>query len=87
LGELNNSDLLHRHVNSAVMTLCRCSGPSQSKAQSTVQHPSARRRPEITLFKGLGEVSPKEFAQFIGNAILLRQETLRRQEQGAQKKS
>jgi len=26
LGELNNSDLLHRNVNSAVMTLCRCSG-------------------------------------------------------------
>ncbi len=29
-------------------------------------------RPEITRFKGLGEISPKEFAQFIGPAMRLR---------------
>ena len=44
---------------------------SGSKAQSPVQHTSARRRPEITRFKGLGEISPKEFAQFIGKEIRL----------------
>src|SRR5882724_136242 len=33
---------------------------SESKAKSTVQHTTARRRPKITRFKGLGEISPKE---------------------------
>jgi DNA gyrase/topoisomerase IV subunit B len=28
-------------------------------------------RPEITRFKGLGEISPKEFAQFIGKEMRL----------------
>jgi DNA gyrase/topoisomerase IV subunit B len=28
-------------------------------------------RPEITRFKGLGEISPKEFAQFIGKQMRL----------------
>ncbi len=27
--------------------------------------------PEVTRFKGLGEISPKEFAQFIGEKIRL----------------
>ena len=44
---------------------------SQLKAKSTVQPTSARRRPEITRFKGLGEISPKEFAQFIGKEMRL----------------
>ena len=30
-------------------------------------------KPEITRFKGLGEISPKEFAQFIGKDMRLRQ--------------
>ncbi|MFZ0826584.1 MAG: toprim domain-containing protein [Verrucomicrobiia bacterium] len=45
----------------------------QATAKSTVQHTSARRRPEITRFKGLGEISPKEFAQFIGKEMRLSQ--------------
>ena len=28
-------------------------------------------KPEITRFKGLGEISPKEFAQFIGKEMRL----------------
>ena len=44
---------------------------SQWKTQATVQHPSTRRRPGITRFKGLGEISPKEFAQFIGREMRL----------------
>jgi len=28
-------------------------------------------KPEITRFKGLGEISPKEFAQFIGKQMRL----------------
>jgi DNA gyrase/topoisomerase IV subunit B len=44
---------------------------SESKAKSAVQPTSARRRPEITRFKGLGEISPKEFAQFIGKEMRL----------------
>ena len=36
-----------------------------------MQHTTARRRPEITRFKGLGEISPKEFAQFIGKEMVL----------------
>jgi topoisomerase IV subunit B len=36
-----------------------------------MQHTTARRRPEITRFKGLGEISPKEFAQFIGKGMRL----------------
>jgi hypothetical protein len=28
-------------------------------------------KPEITRFKGLGEISPKEFAQFIGKEMVL----------------
>ena len=43
----------------------------ESKAKSTVPPTSARRRPEITRFKGLGEISPKEFAQFIGKEMRL----------------
>jgi len=46
-------------------------GPRQAKVQLTVQHTAARRRPEITRFKGLGEISPKEFAQFIGKEMRL----------------
>jgi topoisomerase-4 subunit B len=30
-----------------------------------------RGKPEITRFKGLGKISPKEFAQFIGKEMLL----------------
>ena len=30
-----------------------------------------RRGPEITRFKGLGEISPKEFGQFIGQGMRL----------------
>jgi DNA gyrase/topoisomerase IV subunit B len=30
-------------------------------------------KPEITRFKGLGEISPKEFAQFIGKEMRLSQ--------------
>jgi len=45
--------------------------PNPSKAHSTVRHTTARRRPEITRFKGLGEISPKEFAQFIGKEMRL----------------
>ena len=30
-----------------------------------------RPRPEITRFKGLGEISPKEFQQFIGKEMVL----------------
>ena len=30
-----------------------------------------RATPEITRFKGLGEISPKEFAQFIGDDMRL----------------
>jgi DNA gyrase/topoisomerase IV subunit B len=44
---------------------------SESKTKSTVQPTSARRRPEITRFKGLGEISPMEFAQFIGKEMRL----------------
>ena len=33
----------------------------------------ARRQVEITRFKGLGEISPKEFKQFIGPDMRLRQ--------------
>jgi topoisomerase-4 subunit B len=29
-------------------------------------------KPKITRFKGLGEISPKEFAQFLGKQIRLR---------------
>ncbi|MCU0770677.1 MAG: toprim domain-containing protein [Verrucomicrobia bacterium] len=47
-------------------TESEATGSSESKMNSTVQLPAARRRPEITRFKGLGEISPKEFAQFIG---------------------
>src|SRR5438034_3476962 len=45
--------------------------PSEPKSKSTVPTTSARRRPEITRFKGLGEISPKEFAQFIGKEMRL----------------
>ena len=44
---------------------------SESKAKSGVQHTSARRRPEITRFRDLCEISPKEFAQFIGKEMRL----------------
>ena len=43
----------------------------QTPAQSTMEHTTTRRRPEITRFKGLGEISPKEFAQFIGKEMRL----------------
>lgn len=45
--------------------------PGQTPAQWPMQHTTARRRPEITRFKRLGEISPKEFAQFIGKGIRL----------------
>jgi DNA gyrase subunit B/topoisomerase-4 subunit B len=41
------------------------------RLKPTVQPTSTRRRPEITRFKGLGEISPKEFAQFIGKDMRL----------------
>ena len=47
--------------------------PGQTPAQGPIQHTTARRRPEITRFKGLGEISPKEFAQFIGKEMRLSQ--------------
>ena len=28
-------------------------------------------KPEVTRFKGLGEISPKEFKEFIGNGMRL----------------
>lgn len=37
--------------------------------------------PEITRFKGLGEISPDEFAGFIGPDIRLEQVTLRQEDQ------
>jgi hypothetical protein len=45
--------------------------PSESKVYSAVQHTSARRRPEITRFKGVDEISPMEFSQFIGKQTRL----------------
>ena len=36
--------------------------------------------PEITLFKGLGEISPDEFKGFIGTGIRLDQVTLRKED-------
>jgi DNA gyrase/topoisomerase IV subunit B len=42
-------------------------GPPGSSASGA----SARRRLEITRFKGLGEISPKEFAQFVGKDMRL----------------
>lgn len=38
------------------------------------------KNPEITRFKGLGEISPDEFKGFIGNAIRLDQVTLRKED-------
>ncbi|MCQ2310443.1 MAG: type IIA DNA topoisomerase subunit B [Paludibacteraceae bacterium] len=39
------------------------------------------KNPEITRFKGLGEISPDEFAGFIGHEIRLDQVTLRKEDQ------
>ncbi|MCQ2341365.1 MAG: type IIA DNA topoisomerase subunit B [Paludibacteraceae bacterium] len=39
------------------------------------------KNPEITRFKGLGEISPDEFKEFIGKAIRLDQVTLRKEDQ------
>jgi topoisomerase-4 subunit B len=44
----------------------------QTQAQQLMQHTPARRRPEITRFKGLGEISPNEFKQFIGKEMRVR---------------
>ncbi len=43
-----------------------------------------RLKVEITRFKGLGEISPKEFKQFIGPDIRLQQVTIDQFERGAQ---
>ena len=40
--------------------------------------------PEITRFKGLGEISPEEFRHFIGEGIRLEQVTLNKGDQVAQ---
>jgi topoisomerase IV subunit B len=45
--------------------------PGQTPAPAPMQHTPAGRRLEITRFKGLGEISPKEFAQFIGKEMRL----------------
>ena len=37
--------------------------------------------PEITRFKGLGEISPNEFAHFIGHEMRLEQVTLHKTDQ------
>jgi len=42
-----------------------------SDTERTTAVASVGGRPEITRFKGLGEISPKEFAQFIGPAMRL----------------
>jgi len=42
---------------------------SEAEKQAAVQ--KLRGKPEITRFKGLGEISPNEFADFIGNNIRL----------------
>ena len=42
---------------------------------------AAGKNPEITRFKGLGEISPDEFAGFIGPDIRLEQVTLRQEDQ------
>jgi len=39
------------------------------------------KNPEITRFKGLGEISPDEFKEFIGKEIRLDQVTLRKEDQ------
>jgi len=39
---------------------------------------SLGKNPEITRFKGLGEISPKEFSQFIGDNIRLSPITLKK---------
>jgi DNA gyrase/topoisomerase IV subunit B len=44
----------------------------KTQSQLIVPATSARRRPEITRFKGLGEISPNEFKQFIGKEMRLR---------------
>jgi len=45
----------------------------KTRSQLIVPATSARRRPEITRFKGLGEISPNEFKQFIGKEMRLSQ--------------
>ena len=45
--------------------------PGQTRAERPTQSTAARRRPEITRFKGLGEISPTEFKQFIGKDMRL----------------
>ena len=42
---------------------------SESEKQAAIK--KLRGKPEITRFKGLGEISPNEFADFIGNGIRL----------------
>jgi len=44
---------------------------SPTQAQQPAQYTAVRRRPEITRFKGLGEISPAEFKQFIGKDMRL----------------
>jgi len=44
----------------------------KSNGSCPSRRPSSRaRRLEITRFKGLGEISPEEFAQFIGKEMVL----------------
>ena len=42
------------------------------------------KNPEITRFKGLGEISPDEFKEFIGEGIRLDQVSLRKEDQVAE---
>ena len=47
-----------------------------SEAERDAAAAKLGRKSEITRFKGLGEISPKEFGQFIGNDIRLQPVTL-----------
>ena len=47
------------------------SGQAKSQPETHRQDARATRKIEITRFKGLGEISPKEFAQFIGKQMRL----------------
>ena len=48
--------------------------------EERLQAINALKNPEITRFKGLGEISPDEFKGFIGREIRLDQVTLRKED-------